>query len=139
MSKARKVKTGGKGKGNLIGKLDGLTSAERKVVDDLLANGKKVKIIPTSTQSGVKTPDFLVNGVKTELKTLKNPNINTGVTRIQKGLKQGAETVIIDGRQAGLTTEQARQIINRATGTYSDNKIPGKIEIWTNAGLITYP
>ncbi|MCM3548605.1 hypothetical protein M4D48_08455 [Alkalihalobacillus clausii] len=139
LSKARKVKTGGKGKGNLIGKLDGLTSAERKVVDDLLANGKKVEIIPTSTQSGVKTPDFLVNGVKTELKTLKNPNINTGVTRIQKGLKQGAETVIIDGRQAGLTTEQARQIINRATGTYSDNKIPGKIEIWTNAGLITYP
>ncbi|RKJ68627.1 hypothetical protein D7X33_24190, partial [Butyricicoccus sp. 1XD8-22] len=118
----------GKGTGNLVGKLDGLTSAERKVVDDLLANGKNIEIIPTSTQTGVKTPDFLVNGVKTELKTLKNPNINTGVTRIQKGLKQGAETVIIDGRQAGLTTEQARQIINRATGTYSNNKIPGKIE-----------
>jgi hypothetical protein len=97
-----------------------------------------VEIIPTSTQSGVKTPDFLVNGVKTELKTLKNPNINTGVTRIQKGLKQGAETVIIDGREAGLTSDQARQIINRATGTYSDNKIPGNIEIWTTDGIITY-
>lgn len=56
--------------------------------------------------------------------------------RIQKGFKQGTETVIIDGRQAGLTKEQASQIINRATGTYKDKALPGKVEIWTEDGIV---
>jgi len=120
--------------GKLSGSLNGLTSAERTVVNDLLSQGKNVEIIPTTTAA--KTPDFLVNGVKTELKSLGNPNINTGITRIQKGFKQGAETVIIDGRQAGLTTEQANQILNRASGTYQNKTLPGQVEIWTNEGVI---
>ena len=120
--------------GQLSGSLNGLTSTERTVVNDLLSQGKNVEIIPTTTAS--KTPDFLVNGVKTELKSLKNPNINTGITRIQKGFKQGAETVIIDGRQAGLTTDQANQILNRASGTYQNKTLPGQVEIWTNDGVI---
>jgi hypothetical protein len=120
--------------GKLSGSVDGLTAAERTVINDLLSQGKNVEVIPKTTAS--KTPDFLVNGVKTELKTLENPNINTGITRIQKGFKQGAETVVIDGRQAGLTTEQANQIINRASGTYPNKSLPGKVEIWTNDGVI---
>jgi hypothetical protein len=54
-------------------------------------------------------------------------------------LKQGAEIVIIDARDAGLTANQAKEIINRASGTYPNNSIPGKVEIWTNEGTITYP
>jgi hypothetical protein len=123
-----------KGMGKIIGSLDGLTAAERKVINDLISQGKNVEIIPKTTSS--KTPDFLVNGIKTELKSLENPNINTGITRIQKGFKQGAETVIIDGREAGLTVEQANQILNRATGTYSNKVLPGKVQIWTNDGVI---
>ncbi|MEB3104094.1 RHS repeat-associated core domain-containing protein, partial [Ferviditalea candida] len=125
------------GTGKVVGSLDGLTSAEKTVINDLVSQGKTVEVIPKTTAS--KTPDFLVDGVKTELKTLENPNINTGITRIQKGFKQGAETVIIDGRSAGLSTEQAQQIINRAKGTYSDKTLPGKVEIWTNDGTITFP
>lgn len=116
-----------------------MTSAEKQVVDDLVGQGKTVEIIPKDPQSKVKTPDFKVDGVKTELKTLENPNVNTGITRIQKGLKQGAEVVIIDGRSAGVTKEQAQEMINRAAGTYSDKTIPGKVEIWTNDGVVTYP
>ncbi|MEO3943956.1 RHS repeat-associated core domain-containing protein [Gorillibacterium sp. CAU 1737] len=128
-----------KGTGKITGSLNGLTEAEKKVVNDLTASGKNVEIIPKDPNSKVKTPDFKVDGVKTELKTLENPNVNTGITRIQKGLKQGAETVIIDARDSGLTTNQAREIITRASGTYPNKTIPGKVEIWTNEGIITYP
>jgi len=50
--------------GKLTGSLDGLTSAERKVVNDLLSQGKNVEIIPRSNVQGVSTPDFIINGVK---------------------------------------------------------------------------
>ncbi len=125
--------------GKISGSLDGLTKAEKKVVNDLIKSGKNVEVIPKDPKAIEKRPDFKVDGIKTELKTLENPNINTGITRIQKGLKQGAETVIIDARVSGLTTEQAKQIIKRASGTYSNKTIPGKVEIWTNEGTITYP
>lgn len=91
--------------GKLMGSLDGLTTAERTVVNDLLSSGKNVQIIPRSNVQGVATPDFIVNGVKTELKTLTGTSLNTPVTRIQDGFKQGAQSVIIDGRNAGLTSE----------------------------------
>ncbi|QOS80847.1 hypothetical protein JNUCC31_08230 [Paenibacillus sp. JNUCC31] len=87
----------------------------------------------------INTIIWKVDGIKTELITLENPNINTGITRIQKGFKQGEETVMIDARGSGLTAEQAKQIIKRTSGTYSNKTIPGKVEVWTNEGTITYP
>ena len=125
--------------GKVSGSLNGLTEAERKVINDLVSKGKNVEVIPKDPKAKVKTPDFKVDGIKTELKTLENPNLNTGITRIQKGFKQGTETIILDARVAGLTAEQAKQIINRVSGTYSNKTIPGKVEIWTNDGIITYP
>lgn len=77
-----------------------------------------------------------MDGVLTELKSLQNPNVNTGVGRIKDGFKQHAEKVIIDGREAGLTKEQAQQILDRTKGTYPDRLIPGKVEIWTNDGNV---
>jgi len=123
------------GAGELTGNLDGLSQAERTMVDDLLSQGKNVEIVPRSNESGVKTPDFKVNGVFTELKSLNGTSLNTPVTRIQDGFKQGASTVIIDGRASGLTAEQANTVIDRINGIYKNN-IPGKIEIWTNSGII---
>lgn len=120
--------------GKLLGSLDGLTSAERTVVSDLLSKGKKVEIIAKTTES--KTPDFLVNGVKTELKSLENLNLNTAITRIQKGFKQGAEVVIIDGRQAGLSIKDSEQVLTRAAGTYESKALPGRVEIWTIEGIV---
>lgn len=55
--------------------------------------------------------------------------LNTPVTRIQKGFKQGAEVVIIDGRNTGVTLNEANTIINRALGTYG-GKLPGIVEIF---------
>lgn len=99
----------------LVGSLDGLTTAEINVVDKLIGNGSTVEIIPRSNINGVKTPDFLIDGVRTELKTLTGTSMNTPVTRIQEAFKQGAEAVIIDGTGVGLTAEQAQTLITRAT------------------------
>ncbi|KJD46811.1 hypothetical protein [Paenibacillus terrae] len=124
-------------KGEFVGNINELKPAEKKVANDLIEEGRKVERIPESTIHGEKTPDFKVDGVLTELKSLQNPNVNTGVGRIKDGFKQHAEKVIIDAREAGLTKEQAKQIIDRAKGTYTDRQIPGKVEIWTNEGKIT--
>ena len=78
----------------------------------------------------------MINGVRTELKTLTGTSLNTPVTRIQDGFKQGAQSVIIDARNVGLTSEQAKQILNRAAGTYSNKTLPGKVEIWTKDGIV---
>ena len=119
-------------KGILNGSPNGLTQAERKMVDDLLNAGKNVEIIPRSNVS--KRPDFLVDGVKTELKTLNGNSLNTPVTRIQDGFKQGAETVLIDARGTNITKEQTNVIIHRALGVYN-GKLPGNVEIWTKSGI----
>jgi hypothetical protein len=125
--------------GKLIGSTSGLKSHEVTIIDDLLAKGNTVEVVPRSNVQGVKTYDLKVNGVATELKTLVNPNTGTGAKRIYKGFQQGANTVIIDGRQAGLTSQQAQEILSRASGKYRNKQIPGNVQIWTNDGIITYP
>ena len=120
-------------KGILTGKLDKLTSDERRVINDLLDAGNNVEIIPRSNTA--KMPDYYVNGVKTELKTLNGNSLNTPVTRIQDGFKQGADTVIIDARKTNITVEQAYIILERATGVYG-GKLPGSVEIWTIEGKV---
>ena len=132
---AEKAAMGAGTRGTLTGKLDGLTANERAIVEELLASGKDVEIIPRSSLQNIKTPDFLVDGVRTELKILEGSSLNTPVTRIQKGFKQGAEVVIIDGRNTGVTLNEANTIINRALGTYG-GKLPGIVEIWTTDGII---
>ena len=121
--------------GKLSGSLDDLSPAERKMVNDLLNQGKNVEIIPRSNLQGVKTPDFRVNGVLTELKTLNGTSLNTPVSKIQKAFNQGASTVIVDGRATDITIEQANVVLSRINGIYKEN-IPGSIEIWTNAGIV---
>ena len=79
-----KIKIQGK-RGTLTGKLDKLTADERKIVEDLLSSGKNIEIILESNIDRVKTPDFLVDGIKTELKTLNGTSLGTPVKRIVEG------------------------------------------------------
>ena len=127
------------GTGKLTGSINGLTDAEKKVVNDLIDEGYDVEIIPTDPESKKKTPDFNINGVKTELKSLQNPNTNTAMKRIQEGFKQGAETVIIDAREASMTANQAQEVLDRAIGKYPNKQFPGNVEIWINGEIITFP
>ncbi|TYQ14885.1 UNVERIFIED_CONTAM: RHS repeat-associated protein [Acetivibrio alkalicellulosi] len=125
--------------GKLVGSTSGLKSHEVKMVNDLVKKGNTVEVVPRSNIQGVKTYDLKVNGVATELKTLTNPNTGTGAKRIYEGFQQGADTVMIDGRQAGLTSQQAKEMLSRAAGKYTNKQIPGNVQIWTNDGIITYP
>ena len=121
-------------KGSLKGDLKGLTVDEKKVIDNLIEQGKNVEIIPRSKKVNEKTPDFFVNGEKTELKTLNGSSLNTPVKRIREGFSQGATTVIIDARKTTITLKDAKIIVDRAEGSLKGT-LPGKVEIWTNEGI----
>ncbi|MGX7417382.1 CdiA C-terminal domain-containing protein [Carnobacterium gallinarum] len=125
-----------KNTGKVIGQLGKLTDDEVKAVNKLVGEGKTVEIIPVDPNSIIKTPDFKIDSVLTELKTLSNPNTNTGMKRIQEAFKQNTNNVIINGIDAGLTKEQAKEILSRAAGKFSNGKFPGKVEIWTVEGII---
>ena len=52
-------KTAGNSGGKLIGSVENLTAAERSFVNEMVAGGKRVEVIPTSTG---RTADFLIDG-----------------------------------------------------------------------------
>ncbi|NEQ42463.1 MAG: hypothetical protein F6K00_02430 [Leptolyngbya sp. SIOISBB] len=72
--------------GNLVGSLDDINPVERGMVQELLEKGRNVEIVP---RSNVKTPDFRIDGVPTELKTLTGEGRNTLKNAIQKAAEQG--------------------------------------------------
>ncbi len=122
---------------NLKGDIRDLKTVDEKVVvHDLLSAGRQVEVLPSTSNPGGH-PDLKVDGVLTEIKTLNGSSQNTAVTRIQKGFEQGALAVILDGRKVKLSAKDAQTILNRAAGSYPDKKLPGKVEIWTDEGIIT--
>jgi hypothetical protein len=66
--------------------------------------------------SGVEGADFLMDGVKWELKTLESASDNAVANNIKKSMKAGnqGKRFIIDGRKVGLTEENAIEGIKRA-------------------------
>ena len=117
-----------------------ISSHELQVANELAAQGKTVIRLPRETKiEGVKTPDFKVDGVKTEIKHLENPNTTTGMGRVKDGFKQNAEKVIVDARGTGLTRQEAQIIIDRARGTFPNKTLPGVVEVWIDGEIISYP
>ena len=122
--------------GVLTGNPNSLTGAERRMVNDLLTQGNNIQLVPRAATG--RSFDFLVNGVSTELKTLMNPNVNTGITRIQQGFAQNnPSVVIIDARGTGLTISQANEMVMRAAGTFPNRTLPGQVQVWTDSGIFT--
>ena len=124
-------------RGTFTGSTKGLTPAEKNAIEKLLSQGRNVEIIPRSNVQGVSSPDFLVNGVPTELKTISGSSPNTPVTRITDGFAQNAERVILDARNTWMTIEDANATISRVKGIFNNN-IPGSIEIWTSEGTVIF-
>lgn len=54
-------------RGTFTGSLEGLSAAERRVVEELLSRGRNVEIVARGT---TRTADFRIDGVLHELKTL---------------------------------------------------------------------
>jgi filamentous hemagglutinin len=116
--------------GKLIGSIDKLTAAEQSFVKEMVAGGKTVEIIPTTTE---RTADFFIDGVRYELKTISNV-----VNQTSAGLSKALSSTIMDARgqsgnividarsQVGMTTEIAERGVNRAFS--ADTKTGSKIQ-----------
>lgn len=77
---------------------------------------------------GQKNPDALVNGVKTEFKTVTVAGTNTLKNQIQDGLKQ-APNVVVDVRATSMTKAEALQQIRRVEGNIGS--VQGRVTILT--------
>jgi hypothetical protein len=130
--------------GKLIGSIDGLTTAEQGFVNEMVAGGRTVEVIPTSTG---RTADFLINGQPYELKTMTDVTNQTsdGLSKAISSTAMDARgqsgNIVIDARnQPGMTEDIAQRGIDRAYG--ADSKTGQKIQsitIITSDGTIYAP
>jgi len=130
--------------GKLIGSIDNLTPAEQAFVRELVASGKTVEIIPTAAG---RTADFLIDGVRHELKTLSgvvnqtSDGLSSALSNRIMNARGQSGNIIVDARgQAGMTREIAERGINRAFGR--DNGIGSKIQsitVMTPQGTVYIP
>jgi Contact-dependent growth inhibition CdiA C-terminal domain len=112
-----------------IGKLEfepnaKVSPAELKTANKLIGEGKDVKVLKeVENQKGVRTPDFEVDGVRTELKTIENlkkvdaNGLSKGISsRILEAGGQASEVILDVSNQSGMTKEIAERGISRAFG-----------------------
>ncbi len=112
-----------------IGKLEfelnaKLSPAELKTANKLVGEGKGVKVLKeVENQKGVRTPDFEIDGVRTELKTVENlkkvdaDNLSSNVSRKILDAGGQAKNIILDvTNQSGMTKEIAERGVLRAFG-----------------------
>jgi hypothetical protein len=132
--------------GKFTGSMDDLTAAEKSFVQEMLAWGKNVELIPREVNAG-RTADFLLDGVKIELKTMTNVVDQTAnglsgalSSTIMKARGQSGN-IIVDARgQAGMTREIAERGIIRAFG--NDDRTGSKIQsvtVLTSKGPVLIP
>lgn len=101
-----------------------LSADELSIATKLVAEGRVVRVVAESAE---RTADFLVDGVRTELKTVSqitSKDVSGALSRrILEGAGQG-EHIIIDARkQVGLTSELALRAIRRAYGAVQAGRI----------------
>jgi RHS repeat-associated protein len=121
-------------RGTLTGSLKGLTQAEKSMVEELLAAGKNVQIIPRATG---KTADFIINGVITELKTPTGLGANTLKNAIEAAAAKGSQVqILIDARGLPTTARNAFHQITRAQGNVGG--LTGRVTVLTKEGVVSY-
>jgi hypothetical protein len=121
------------GSGTLSGAVNRLDAVERAMADRLVAQGHNVVAVERGEKP---TPDFIVDGQETELKTLSGTGPNTLKNAIQKAESQSKSQILIDARKILITEENALAQIRRAEGNVGSLK--GRITILTQDGIISY-
>lgn len=133
-----------KGVGKIIGSTDGLTVAEQGFVNEMVAGGRTVEVIPTSTG---RTADFLIDGRQYELKTMTNVSNQTfdglskAISTTAMDARGQSGNIIIDARgQPGMTADIAERGVSRAYGrdNVSGQKIKS-ITVITSEGTVYVP
>lgn len=128
--------------GRLTGDASRLLPAERSFVNEQLSAGRRVELIPTGTS---RSADFLIDGVRFELKTVTNVvnqtsnGLSASISRSILSGRGQSPNIIIDARnQPGVTIEIAQRAASRAYGADSRNGIQN-ITILTLQGPIQIP
>jgi Contact-dependent growth inhibition CdiA C-terminal domain len=119
--------------GMVLGMAGSFSPEEESIADALEAEGYEVQ--PLEVIQGQKNPDALVNGVKTEFKTVTVAGPNKLKNQIQDGLKQ-APNVVVDTRGTAITKAQAMQQIQRVEG--NTGSVQGRVTILTNEGIVKH-
>jgi Contact-dependent growth inhibition CdiA C-terminal domain len=110
-----------------LGKLRGtaedlvkMTEHERRLAAELNAQGHHIDLITTGAK---KTPDWFINGVKTEVKEVSRAasrtpaGLSKAISReIEKHFGQGPNFIVDARGQAGMTEEAAKMVIERTLG-----------------------
>jgi hypothetical protein len=111
-----------------------LNPGERAWMQALRALGKDVKQLPVGPG---KSADFLVDGVKTEIKILEpgEGGPTTIKNAIEKAAKQGKD-IIIDAQSTNLTAEQAANQVARAQGNIGG--LAGRVLVYTKDGVTKF-
>jgi Contact-dependent growth inhibition CdiA C-terminal domain len=110
-----------------------LNPFEKQMFDELRAEGKSVEIVPT--EPGSKTPDFIVDGVKTELKNLTEMGPDTMKNALERAVKQG-DNIIIDARSIPADRDYVVTQISRAEGNVGS--LRGRVRVLIRVGEISY-
>lgn len=97
-----------------------LSAEESIIVGRLIKEGRNVRVLAESTRHGVRTADFMVDGIRTELKTISSLTSRDLSGALGRRILEGAGQaphIIADVRgQTGMTRELAQRAIRRAFG-----------------------
>ncbi|TLD39877.1 MAG: hypothetical protein JETT_3854 [Candidatus Jettenia ecosi] len=118
----------GTGTGRLIVASGRTLSTEEMVIAQMLVNeGRTVRALAASSRQGVRTADFIVDGVRTELKSISNltsRDISGALgRRILEGAGQAPHVIADVRQQAGMTWDLAQRAIRRAFGADTARRI----------------
>jgi Contact-dependent growth inhibition CdiA C-terminal domain len=130
------------GSGKITGNVDKLTPAEKTFANELRDLGNNIEIVPTGEG---RTPDFKINGVLHELKTVSGvqrtdvEGISSAVSsRILDGRGQSGNVIVDARNQNGMSLEAADRATRRAYGADTKNGIQS-ITILTPNGPLYAP
>lgn len=108
-----------------------MTEAERMFARELASEGFHVRLVPTRRDR--KTPDFEVNGVSFELKTLQSFGQSTVKKNVKRAYGQSPDWIIINLRNVEANREATEQQI-RAAETKLKASLQGKSIVWMPDG-----
>lgn len=124
------------GGGTFVGTRKKMTPKERAFADEQVALGRHVKRLPTSDEG--KTPDFQIDGVRTEYKGLDKLGRHTIKNNIEEAHEQAGAggQIVIDARGFDVSRDQALEQIRRANGNVKT--LQNRVTVLTDGGPVKF-
>ncbi|GAC1618505.1 MAG: hypothetical protein NVS4B5_09730 [Vulcanimicrobiaceae bacterium] len=99
-----------------------LSPDEMRIAAKLVGEGKVIETVPVSHVEHQRSADFRIDGILTELKTVKNVtsrDVTTSVKRVLESAMRQARSIIVDtSQQPNFSREQAVTVLRRIRNTH---------------------